>query len=133
MVRLEAANSFCKCSCNKYFNSTMVRLEGYFFALGFGSQRYFNSTMVRLEVTFYLPFFVGVAFQFHYGTIRREFQGEGELFLGNFNSTMVRLEAETETSQFKIEIFQFHYGTIRSKAESIRLASNDISIPLWYD
>ena len=56
---------------------------------------------------------VSSVFQFHYGTIKRQYGGRRKL-------------AE--------KLFQFHYGTIKSSL-GIRGMSvyMPISIPLWYD
>ena len=72
----------------------------------------FNSTMVRLEAGLKVGCAMILIFQFHYGTIRRDSQG-------NYSAA--------QTS------FQFHYGTIRRATPLEGTEHQWISIPLWYD
>mgnify|MGYP006955280625 CR=1 FL=1 len=55
---------------HKYFNSTMVRLEGLNYDSDGDININFNSTMVRLEAAAPPGAAAANAFQFHYGTIR---------------------------------------------------------------
>ena len=73
--------------------------------------------MVRLEAGAAIAGAAALAFQFHYGTIRRTkriFSLQQPL---HFNSTMVRLEVFDDTAKCEELIFQFHYGTIRRETE----------------
>ena len=120
-------------------------------------EKYFNSTMVRLKVPTYVISRMFSKFQFHYGTIKRRVrQALAEIGQRNFNSTMVRLKVSHSTRyiiaclnfnstmvRLKAEkggiymdlacLFQFHYGTIKSCPSCRPPVSQGISIPLWYD
>ena len=95
------------------FNSTLVRLRERNSKSKLTRQSYFNSTLVRLRAR---PPLLSVSpikgFQFHFGTIESDSVATGQLI----NS-----------------IFQFHFGTIESCQQRLRLQSQLISIPLWYD
>ena len=90
----------------------MVRLKGTQ-AVGMGLQAAnFNSTMVRLKALQRWKEVAQAAFQFHYGTIKRNSGKVLSDYPQYFNSTMVRLKVQ------------------RIYAKEV---SRNISIPLWYD
>ena len=118
---------------------------------------YFNSTMVRLkeerfkDIDNYMQLF-----QFHYGTIKRQWESPNPSTFNVFQfhygtikrSASNKLVLSYVTFQFHygtikrdyagkvsklLYVFQFHYGTIKSNRRFQLPESYAISIPLWYD
>ena len=134
MVRLKG---FFDSSFDKkdfHFNSTMVRLKAYFEGKMPDWERHFNSTMVRLKDRSVYRCVPISKFQFHYGTIKRPLLFWFVLCLLDFNSTMVRLKA-SGIAILGAFVRNFNSTMVRLKDLSYWCCAcrSCISIPLWYD
>ena len=118
-----------------YFNSTLVRLKVRLNSLWLLLLPNFNSTLVRLKALWQNRNRVVNTFQFHFGTIKRQWCAVGsrsrywfQFHFGtikrpiiladiplqpDFNSTLVRLKDSASPDAAAETKFQFHFGTIK--------------------